>query len=373
MAKLLLTTLSVFLLITAQAQKPKLDNKGKLISMDSVDLFSMVQPIPANNIFSDTAYNIWCGSVVKGKNGKYYMLYSRWPRVQGHYAWVPSSEIALAKADKPEGPYKHVKVVFKPRGSQYWDGVCTHNPAAIEYKGKYYLFYMGTTGKSVVNQPASMKDDNWWEYRNNQRIGVAVADDPEGEWKRFDKPVLDVSKDSTAFDALMTSNPAITVDQNGRAILVYKEVAKSSTSSRGGKVRFGVAFSNSLLGPFKKSQEPIFQAKQKDNDKVWMIAEDPYIWNYKGTIYAIVTDVAGFFTNKEAALALLSSKDGINWQPTKFPKVIPHRLKFSDGTIADDKLERPCLYTEKGVPKILFGALGFEKRKYSVNVAVPLK
>jgi len=372
MAKLLLTTVGIFLLTIVQAQKPKLDAKGKLISMDSVDLFSMVQPISASNIFSDTAYNIWCGSVVKGKNGKYYMLYSRWPRAYGHYAWLPSSEIALAKADKPEGPYKHVKVVFKQRGNQYWDGVCTHNPAAIEYKGKYYLYYMGTTGKSIVKQPASMKDSSWWEYRNNQRIGVAVADDPEGEWKRFDKPVLDVSKDSSAFDALMTSNPAITVDAKGRAVLVYKQVAKNNTM-KGGKVRFGVAFSNSLLGPFIKHPEPVFQAKQKDNDKVWMVAEDPYLWTYKGTMYAIVTDVVGFFTNKEAALALLSSKDGINWQPTPFPKVVPPRLKLADGSVSDDKLERPCLYTEKGVPKILFGALGFDKRKYSVNVAVPLQ
>lgn len=300
------------------------------------------------------------------------MLYSRWPRVYGHYAWLPSSEIALAKADKPEGPYTHLKVVFQQRGSQYWDGICTHNPAAIEYKGKYYLYYMGTTGKSIVKQPASMKDSCWWEYRNNQRIGVAVADDPEGEWKRFDKPVLDVSKDKTAFDALMISNPAITVDNKGRAILVYKQVAKNETM-RGGKVRFGVAFSNSLLGPFTKHTEPVFQAKQKDNDKVWMLAEDPYLWHYKGTNYAIVTDVVGFFTNNEAALALLSSKDGINWQPTAFPKVIPPRLKFADGTMADDKLERPCLYIEHGVPKLLFGAMGFEKRKYSVNVAVPLK
>ncbi len=372
MKKLSLTILNAILWLNSSAQQPKLDSKGRLTTMDNVDLFSMVQPIPSKNIFSDPEYNIWCGSVIKGKNGKYYMLYSRWPRAHSHYAWLPSSEIALAKADKPEGPYKHIKVVLKSRGSQYWDGVATHNPAAIEYKGKYYLYYMGSTGKSFVQQPASMKDDNWWEYRNNQRIGVAVADDPEGEWKRFDKPVLDVSKDSTAFDALMVSNPAITVDTKGRAVLVYKQVAKNNTI-KGGKVRFGVAFSNSLLGPFTKHPEPIFQAKQKDNDKVWMIAEDPYIWNYKGTIYAIVTDVAGFFTNKEAPLALLSSKDGINWQPTAYPKVVPQRLRLADGTIVDDKLERPCLYTEKGVPKLLFGALGFEKRKYSVNVAVPFK
>ncbi|MDP4228619.1 MAG: glycoside hydrolase family protein, partial [Bacteroidota bacterium] len=172
------------------AQQPKLDKKGNLISMDDVDISSGIQVIPTKNIFSDPNYNIWCGSVIKGKNNKFYMFYSRWPRANGHYAWLPSSEICLAKADKPEGPYKHVKVVLPSRGSQYWDGTTTHNPAAIVYKGKYYLYYMGSTGTNKIKMPASMKDTLWWQYRNNQRIGVAVADNPEGEWERFDKPVI---------------------------------------------------------------------------------------------------------------------------------------------------------------------------------------
>jgi hypothetical protein len=252
---ILLLILGVFLsIVSISAQKPKTDKNGFLISMNNVDVSAMVQPVPDANVFSDPDYNIWCGSVVKGTNNKFYMFYSRWPRSEGHYAWLPSSEIALAVAYNPQGPYKHVKVILEKRGSQYWDGVCTHNPAAIVYKGKYYLYYMGTTGTKEVKMPASMKDDNWWEYRNNQRIGVAVADNPEGEWKRFDKPVLDASPDSTAFDALLVNNPAVTVDSKGRAVLVYKAVRKNGTL-RGGNVRFGIAYAPSLLGPYKKNSK----------------------------------------------------------------------------------------------------------------------
>jgi len=369
-AKFLVLFGACILAINSFSQKPRLDKTGNLLSMDDVDISAMVQPIPDKNIFSDSVYNIWCGSVVKGKNGFFYMFYSRWPRTEGHYAWLPSSEICLAKSEKPEGPYKHIKVVLPRRGAQYWDGVTTHNPAAIVYNGKYYLSYMGSTGTKHVNMPASMKDPNWWEYRNNQRIGMAVADDPEGDWTRFDKPVIDVSPDSTAYDALMMANPAITVDDNGKVILIYKQVAKNG-ALRGGKVRFGVAFANSLLGPYTKCPTPIFESKE--GEKSWMIAEDPFIWNYKGTIYAIVTDVVGLFTNKEAALALLKSKDGIKWEPANYPKAVPHRLAFEGNMVSDDKLERPCLYLENGVPKYLFGAHGVNKRAYSVNVAVPLK
>jgi hypothetical protein len=352
-----------------QAQQPKLDKKGWLVSMDSVNLSTLVQPVPEGNRFILPDYNIWCGSVIRGNNGKYYLLYARWPKANGHYAWVTHSEIALARADKPEGPYHHLKVVFPARGPQFWDGVCTHNPAVIAHKGKFYLYYMGTTGKANVKQPASAGDTGWWEYRNNQRIGVAVADDPEGEWKRFDKPVLDVGADSTAHDAVMVSNPAATVDESGRVILVYKQVEKNGTL-KGGKVRFGVAFAGTFMGPFVKHSTPIFEANDQRNE--WMVAEDPYLWHYKGKNYAIVRDVVGKFTGESGALALMTSANGYDWQPTRYPKVVGKTIYQSNGKPFDDKLERPCLFTEKGVPKLLFGAMGIQNRSHSMNIFVPL-
>jgi hypothetical protein len=353
----------------AFAQQPTLDKKGWLASMDSVDISAMVQPVPEANRFILPDYNIWCGSMVKGNNGKYYLLYARWPKANGHEAWVTHSEIALARADKPEGPYRHLKVILPARGAQFWDGVCTHNPAVIAHKGRFYLYYMGTTGKAIVRQPASSGDPGWWEYRNNQRIGVAVADDPEGEWKRFDKPVLDAGLDSTVHDALMVSNPAVTVDATGRVILVYKQVEKNGTM-KGGKVRFGVAFAPSLTGPFVKHPSPIFEAKDRGSE--WMVAEDPYLWHYRGKSYAIVRDVVGKFTGESGGLALMTSANGFDWQPARYPKVLNKVIFKENGQPFDDKLERPCLYTEKGVPKLLFGAMGIHKRTHSMNVFVPL-
>lgn len=350
-------------------QQAKLDKKGWLVSMDSVDLSAMVQPVPAANRFVLPDYNIWCGSMIRGNNGTYYLLYARWPKANGHLAWVTHSEIALARADKPEGPYRHLKVILPARGASFWDGVCTHNPAVVAHKGKFYLYYMGTTGRATVKQPASASDPGWWEYRNNQRIGVAVADNPEGEWKRFDNPILDISAESTAYDALMVSNPAVTVDGAGRVILAYKQVAKNSTL-KGGKVRFGVAFSNALTGPFVKHPTPIFEAKDRGNE--WMVAEDPYLWHYKGKNYAIVRDVVGKFTGESGGLALLTSANGFDWQPAPFPKVLNQIIYQTGGQPFDDKLERPCLYVEKGVPKLLFGAMGISKRTHSMNVFVPL-
>ena len=105
-----------------------------------------------------------------------------------------------------------------------------------------------------------------------------------------------------------------------------------------------------------------------------MVAEDPYIWNDKGMIYAIVRDVVGKFTGDSGAWALLVSKDGKEWLPGKFPKVIPSRFLWEDGSKSIGQLERPCLYSENGIPKFLFGAYGLTKeRDITCNVAVPLQ
>lgn len=337
---------------------------------DNLDIGTMVQPVPLTNKFIVPGFFVWCGSVTKGDDGKFYMLYSRWPLKDGFYSWPVTSEIAVAVSDHPAGPFKHLKVALPARGTQFWDGSATHNPAIIKYKGKYYLYYMGTSSNAEIKQPVPASG-NWWHYRNSQRIGVAVADSPDGEWKRLDHPVLSVSKDSTAFDALMVSNPAPAFDDKGRVILLYKQVCKNGKIN-GGQVRFGVAFADSPFGPFVKHSKSIFEASQ--GAKEWMVAEDPFVWFQKGTYLAIVRDVVGKFTGDSGAFALMVSENGYDWQPAKHPKVVGSTFYWEGGVASVSKLERPCLYMEKGVPKYLFGATRADKSEsMSFNVAVPLK
>ncbi len=345
-----------------KAQKAKLESQRPI----DYNFGAMIQPVPLENRFIDENYAIWCGSVIKDKNGKFYMLYSRWPRADGHQSWIYNSEIALAKADKPEGPYTHVKVVLPARGAQYWDGVVTHNPYVTFYKGKYYLYHMGTTGTGERNPT------NWWVQRNHQRIGVAVASDIEGEWKRFDQPVLSNNeKDSTAYDAMLVSNPAVTFNDKGRVLMVYKQVCKNGTL-KGGRVRFGVATAKSPQGPFKKYANTIFESK--DSKSSHMEAEDPFIWYKKGYYYAIVRDVVGKFTGDLGALALMVSKNGLDWEPAKHPLVIGSSFAWADGTQSGIAIERPWVYFENGEPKFLYGAMGVDKkRSHTFNVAIPLK
>ncbi|MEM1219135.1 MAG: glycoside hydrolase family protein, partial [Bacteroidota bacterium] len=192
---------------------------------EAPDLKIELGKVADHSVFVSDTMSIWGGSVVEGEDGLYHMFYSRWPKELG-WVWVSHSEIAHAVAKTPFGPYQYKDVVLPDRGQQFWDGLCTHNPTIHKFNGKYYLYYMGNTGdKMVVGEPGKHKLN--WLHRNNQRIGVAVADSPYGPWKRSDHPVLDINQhDSLAHDALMTSNPSICQMADGKILMVYKAVGK---------------------------------------------------------------------------------------------------------------------------------------------------
>lgn len=354
-----------------------------------LDLHAMLQPVSAENIFADPEWEIWCGSMVKGDDGKFHLFYSRWPRKLTHKAWVTHSEVAHAIADSPTGPYRHADVTLPARGKEYWDGLCTHNPTVIRARdGKFYLYYMGNTGDGVVDTDSKWQFENTpselkstiaskeqkqplnWIHRNNQRIGVAVADSPTGPWKRFDKPVLDVSADPEAPDALMVSNPSVTERPEGGFLMVYKGVAKKNKPPFGGPVYHLVATSDSPIGPFVKRPKPIF-----GKEGVAFAAEDPFIWTSEGLYLAVVKDNHGYFTGKGYSLALFESKDGIEWRQARHVLVATPEVTWRDGRVQKlCALERPQLYIENGIPKVFFCAGSYNKERIGTfNIAFPLK
>ena len=228
--------------------------------------------VSKTSLFRSDTMSIWGGSVVKGEDGLYHMFYSRWPKAPG-WVWVSHSEIAHAVSESPFGPFKFKEVTLPVRGAKYWDGLCTHNPTIHKFDGKYYLYYMGNTGDGkIVGEPGKPKLN--WVHRNNQRIGVAVADNLSGPWTRFDKPVLDITHDdSLAHDALVTSNPSVCQMIDGKILMVYKAVGKKRSLPNGGPVVHCVAIADSPTGPFKKYPDPVFTFEGEH-----FPAEDPCIW-----------------------------------------------------------------------------------------------
>ncbi|WP_139956288.1 glycoside hydrolase family protein [Flavicella sediminum] len=320
--------------------------------------------------FQNDSITIWGGSLVKGDDNLYHLYYSRWKKDLG-WAWVTHSEIAHAVSTSPFGPFTFKDVALGIRDAALWDGLCTHNPTVHKYGDKYYLYYMGNTGDGVVTgSPGNIKLNVL--HRNNQRIGVAVADNPNGPWKRSDKPLIDVSEDVNSLDALMTSNPSITERPEGGYLMVYKAVGKKKKGKFGGPVVHCVATSDSPTGPFKKYDFPIFTAKGHD-----FPAEDPFIWYEDGMYRAILKDMHGAFTKAGQALVLFESKDGFDWSLAKNALVSTLEINWEDGnTQKVAHLERPQLYIENGKPVALLCASDIKDAHgvlQSFNVQIPIK
>lgn len=345
------------------------------VSSDGIDLNlgARVEPVTASARFGEPGFFVWCGAPIKGDDGRYHLFYSRWPvAAKFKPGWALVSEIAYAVADSPFGPYHPVSVALPARGinpatgRKYWDADCTHNPNILRHSdGKYYLIYMGNYGDG--------KD--YATHRNHQRIGVAVADRPEGPWTRFDRPIIDVSPAPAAFDSLVVTNPAATLRPDGSVLLLYKAVTQAPGKVMGGQVRYGAAVARHPAGPYTKVPGRIFESDQPEASKHWMLAEDPYIWfskKYGSRYYAVARDVVGQFTGDIGSIALFQSEDGLHWKSAANPKVLPSAYLLADGSRSAAKLERPVVLLDRDEPVALFGgADGYQvKGRLSANIQI---
>ncbi len=318
-----------------------------------LNLGEMINTVPVESFYQDEGWFTWGGSMVQGDDGKYYLFYSRWPYETEHKGWLMHSEIACAVADKPTGPYTFHSEVLKGRGKGYFDSNTIHNPHIHKYNGKYYLYYIGAG-----------KREEWQETRNTQRIGVAVSENINGPWERFDTPLIDVTQGS--FDSGFTTNPSVVCKNDSTYIMVYKCAGEDNN------VVHGVAFSKSPLGPFIKHDKPIFTL---ENSK--FPAEDPFIFVYNEKLYTILSDNHGEFTGIKRALCMFTSDNGIDWILAEHPLVSDRKIEWEDGAIEELRdLERPQIWFNKNnEPAVLFCAATRIKRGQgnSFNIHIPLK
>ena len=311
--------------------------------------------ITDNSIFRMNEYFVWCGSIAKDKDDLYYLYFSFWHKSESFDpGWLTSSKIGYAVSDNPYGGFEFKGVALA--GGDGWDASSVHNPAVIEYEGKYYMYYMGNFGNG-----------EYWSHRNNQRIGVAVAENPAGPWRRFDKPLIDVSE--KGFDSLMVSNPSVTVGEDGKCYMIYKAVENNGVLPKGGAVVCGIAVASNPLGPFKKHTEAVLTNPENE----WSV-EDAFIWSENEKFYALAKDFQGYFTKSEKGdIALFSSKNAIDWEVANYPIASKKELPFEKGNMPVFRLERPQLYIENGVPKALLCAcMPDENGEETFNVSIPI-
>ncbi|MFA7344776.1 MAG: glycoside hydrolase family protein [Terrimicrobiaceae bacterium] len=329
----------------------------------SLNLSEWLRPVPASAKFSHPDYYIWCGTLTQAPDGGYVLLYSRWPKPLGFNSWATHSEICAAVSSSPFGPFEHHSVILPLRGDGYWDGLCTHNPTVHRFGDRYYLYYTGNTGDGKV-----VFDDLNWTHRNNQRIGVAWAEHPLGPWQRNDQPLI--APTPQFYDALCCNNPSVVQRPEGGFLMIYKCVGRERPLPFGGPVLHVAARSESPLGPFVKSDRPVFVRENVD-----FAAEDPVAFYWGGRYWAIVKDMGGYFTGRGKSLALFQSSDGFDWKTAPDCFVSDTSVLWEDGTRrALLSLERPqILMDPRGVPSVLLCAAHEADGGNTFNVQIPLK
>jgi len=314
---------------------------------------------------------VWCGSAIRGEDGRYHMFASRWPKDYPFFEGYPTtSEIVRAASDTPEGPYIFEEVVLAPRGSEHWDGRMTHNPTIHKWRDTYLLFYIGATFTGPSPTPEEILKAGRFcahpktaEAYGSIRIGLATADSVLGPWQRRDEPIL--LPRPGKWDSQIVTNPAPCILPDGRVLLLYR-----SNTPEG--LRIGAAMAKDIESPFLRVQdEPVLVLSKG-------YVEDPYLWWNGNHFEMVAKDCTGAITGEQGAGIHAVSRSGVEFELSTPPKAYSRQVVWDDGTVTvQGAFERPQLLMEQGRPTHLFAATGDGPGGFNFtktwNMVVPLR
>lgn len=292
--------------------------------VDDLNIGAMIQPFTDKGVFKVEGYHCWGPQIVKGDDGKYYLIYSRWAKRGGD--WMTTSEVALAVADQVEGPYRHLKILLKGRGPGHWDELMAHNPKLKRFGGKYYLYYI-----SSKNGPTR------GHIRDSQRIGVAVSTSILGPYTPSERPI--VEPQGPIYN--ITVNPGVVQMPDGRYLMILKGDIKPKQPEDPMPQRVqGLAISKFPNGPFEVLSDVAIQDIDTEDASIW------YDKNRK-KFFAV------FHAHKY--IGLIESSDGRKWQQAEHYTITGNELQRAIGSPLKTRapLQRPSVYIENSEPRAL--------------------
>lgn len=240
-------------------------------------------------------------------DGTYYVYYSRATgKTYGFgtgdpekkvFPWDKTEVWYATSTDGWEWKEQGLAVGRGPAGN--YDDRSVFTPEVLVHEGKYILVYQ-TVKAPYVN-------------RVKNQVGMAIADSPKGPFVKLDKPILSPTDDGEwlgeedtrfkvkkqgSFDSHKVHDPTLLYYKN-KFYLYYKGERMGERKTFGGReIKWGVAISEKLEGPYIKSEyNPITNS-----------GHELCVWPYKGGIAAlIITDGPERNTFQWAA-------DGINFE-----------------------------------------------------------
>ena len=288
----------------------------------------------------EPGYHVWGSSPIKGEDGKIHLFAARWKiGYKFDPGWRSHSEIAHYIADKPDGPFYFSDVVIIGTGKDTWDKCGVHNPAIHKVGDKYVLLYISNNNYKQPPHP------------QNQKIGMLIADNLNGPWKKVGKDGCILAPSDNPLHWTYNAgngvnNPALLQHPKGGFLLYFKSH----------QAKMGVACAEHIEGPYVMFPESV----TRNNVAI----EDGYAFVWKDRICLLTTDNHGILN--EGGGILLSSPDGINFDHKEagfYPfehYVGKGRLKKATNIYGKmPKFERPQVLMENGEPAWLYVPSGF--------------
>ncbi len=268
----------------------------------NIDFSHGLYPAVVGSGFKMDGYYVWCGSAIKGEDGRYYLFASRWKKETTFpEGYMTNSEIVLASSDSLDKPFEFEKVIFSKRDEEkYWDGGMAHNPQILKSGDEYLLFYIGTVNGSF----------------KKRKIGVAHSKSLKDGWVRPDKP-LDLPENA--------NNPAAVVMDDGSVYMAFRD----------GNLKVSIARANSYDSDFEVIAYDIFPKGK---------IEDMYMFKNNGRFEIIAEDNQGAYTGLVGAGVHFSSDDAIHWQTCEPMQVYSRTVEYTDKSVLElQRRERPQL------------------------------
>lgn len=224
-----------------------------------------------NGIGKDPLYNRRDPSDVIKVGDTYYVWYTRMdaPIRSGYWGtiWYATSE--------DEGhTWKEQGMALGLGEKGTFDSHSVFTPNILAYEGKYYMYYTGV-------MPTPRNSNN--EFENNSvnditALGLAVADSPEGPFKRISKsPILEISSVAEDFDSYRIDDASMLVKED-KIWLYYKGRSFADGKEGPQRTKMGVAMAEHPTGPFTKHAEPIL-------DK----SHEVLIWQEEGGVASLAS------------------------------------------------------------------------------------
>lgn len=316
-----------------------------------MNVYERLAPARRECLLRKEGWYIWGASVCRYQD-KYYIFASGWEKQYKFQGWVKHSTIFKGVSDRPEGPFK-VLGEMEELKQQEWSSEVLHNPTVCKVGDTYYLFYVGT--RYHVDGRTCVLPDDYEVYRYNQRIGVAVSENPiEGFRPVKENPILDISE--SGWDSTYVTNPSVWAE-DGKIYMVYKALIQDRLPDI--VMKLGLAEGEKVAGPYRRILDhPLLQYN----------IEDPFIWKEEGYYHLLAKDMTGELAGKPDEAVVLESSDMKKFAWREKRAAYSTEIEWEDGVEYYQNVERPQIYFEEGKPVCLYNAVR-TKDDGSFNVA----